>query len=225
MFHKSQFLPETFLYLGMARKRWTPQEEITDALLRFREKRKWQVAYRRYVLERSPSESYAPYFGLDIETLRQWFELQFTDELNWDNFGKAWQFEHIIPATNFDYSNENDLVLCWNFINIRVEKLSSDKTHSDRIDPLAVRPYFQDLYNKTGYSLCLKMLEKIETIEIANIESHPAIENFIINNRSLLENIAVFDHAEFNSLNQGSSVADILLEREILRKFGSGQKP
>jgi hypothetical protein len=40
------------------------------------------VAYRRYVLEKAPSESYARYFGLDIETLRQWFELQFTEEIN-----------------------------------------------------------------------------------------------------------------------------------------------
>jgi hypothetical protein len=209
----------------MARKKWTAQTEVTESLVRFREKRKWQLSYRRYVLERAPSEAYAPYFGLDIETLRKWFELQFTPDLHWDNFGKAWQFDHIIPATYFDYSNEADLVLCWNFINIRVEKLDLNKNRGHRIDLLAVRPYFQDLYNKTGFSLCQKMLEKIATIEISNIVSHPAIENFIIDNKGLLENIAGFDHEEFNSLNKGATAADILLEREILRKFGSGPKP
>jgi hypothetical protein len=91
---------------------------------------------------------------------------------------------------------------------------------------MAVRPYFQELHAKTGFSLCLKMLEKIKTIEIANTESHPrSIENFIRNNKSRLEQMASFDQQEFNSLNQGSSVEDVLLEREILRKFGSGQKP
>ncbi|MDB5209545.1 MAG: hypothetical protein JWQ30_372 [Sediminibacterium sp.] len=209
----------------MARKRWTPQTEITESLIRFREKRKWQLSYRRYVLERAPSESYAPYFGLDIETLRKWFELQFTDELNWDNFGKAWQFDHIVPTTYFDYSNETDLLLCWNFINIRVEKLEPGNNRGHRIDPIAVRPYFKDLYNKTGYPLCLKMLEKIAAIEVSNIGSHPAIENFIIDNRALLEHISSFDHEEFNSLNKGVTAEDVLLEREILRKFGSGQKP
>lgn len=209
----------------MARKKWTPQTEVTESLIRFREKRKWQLGYRRYVLERSPSESYAPYFGLDIETLRKWFELQFTDEITWDNFGKAWQFDHIVPATYFDYSDENDLFLCWSFINIRVEKLSLNKNREHRIDLLAVRPYFQDLYNKTGFSLCLKMLEKIAAIEISNIESHPAIEQFIIDNKDLLEHISGFDSEEFNSLNKGVTAQDILLEREILRKFGSGQKP
>jgi hypothetical protein len=207
----------------MARKKWTPQTEVTDSLVRFREKRKWQLSYRRYVLEKAPSESYARYFGLDIETLRNWFELQFTDNLNWDSFGKAWQFDHIVPTTYFDYSDENDLVLCWNFINIRVEKLELSKNRGNRIDLLAVRPYFQDLYNKTGFSVCGKMLEKIATIEESNIEGHPAIENFIVTNKSLFEDISGFDHDEFNSLNKGSSVQDILLEREILRKFGSTQ--
>ena len=206
----------------MARKKWTPQTEITDSLIRFREKRKWQVSYRRYVLEKMPCEAYAPYFGLDIETLRRWFELQFTDGLGWDNFGKAWQFDHIIPATYFDYSNSEDLILCWSFINVRVEKMSLQKNRGNRIDLLAVRPYFQDLYNKTGYSLCQKMLEKISAIEASNREIHPAIEAFIIENKSLLESLSTFSHAEYNRLNQGMTVSEVLLEREILRKFGSG---
>ena len=206
----------------MARKKWTPQTEITDSLIRFREKRKWQVSYRRYVLEKMPCEAYAPYFGLDIETLRRWFELQFTDGLGWDNFGKAWQFDHIIPATYFDYSNSEDLILCWSFINVRVEKMSLQKNRGNRIDLLAVRPYFQDLYNKTGYTLCQKMLEKISVIEASNRESHPAIEAFIIENKSLLESLSTFSHAEYNRLNQGMTVSEVLLEREILRKFGSG---
>ena len=206
----------------MARKKWTPQTEITDSLIRFREKRKWQVSYRRYVLEKMPCEAYAPYFGLDIETLRRWFELQFTDGLGWDNFGKAWQFDHIIPATYFDYSNSEDLILCWSFINVRVEKMSLQKNRGNRIDLLAVRPYFQDLYNKTGYSLCQKMLEKISAIEASNREIHPAIEAFIIENKSLLESLSTFSYAEYNRLNQGMTVSEVLLEREILRKFGSG---
>ena len=209
----------------MARKAWTPQTEITDSLIRFREKRKWQLRYRRYVLEKAPSEAYAPYFGLDIETLRQWFEAQFTEELNWDNFGKAWQFDHIVPTTYFDYSNEDDLKLCWSFINIRVEKLQLNKNRGNRIDLLAVRPYFQDLYDKTGYSLCPKMLQKINSIEVSNIESRPSTENFIIEKKALLEHITGFTNDEFNLLNQGMTADQILLEREILRKFGSGQKP
>lgn len=205
----------------MTRKKWTPKTEITESLIRFREKRKWQLGYRRYVLEKMPSEAYAPYFGLDIVMLRQWFELQLADGLTWDNFGKAWQFDHIVPTTYFDYSKEEDLVLCWSFINIRVERMSPEKNRGNRIELLAVRPYFQDLYNKTGLSLCLKMLEKITSIENSNIAGHVSIENFLIENKRLIENIYSLNHEEFNSLNKGMSVSEILLEKEILRKFGA----
>ena len=56
------------------------------------------------LFERNPCPLYAPYFGLDIENIRKWFEYQFTNELNWENFGKKWQFDHIIPVTYFDHS-------------------------------------------------------------------------------------------------------------------------
>jgi hypothetical protein len=204
----------------MARKRWTPQTEVTESLLKFREKRKWQLGYRRYVLEGKPSEAYARYFGLSTASLREWFELQFTEGLNWGNFGKAWQFDHIVPATYFDYSNEEDLLLCWSFINMRVERIDPDSSRGNRIDLLASRLYFQDLYEKTGFSLCRKMLQKIERTEASGFKANPAAEAFINRNKDWLEKMSDLSAEEFAKLNNGMSVSDILLEREILKKFG-----
>lgn len=205
----------------MGRKKWTPKLEITDELLKFREKRKWQLALRRYVLEKKPAYAYAPYFGLDVEGFRQWIALQFTTELNWANFATAWQFDHIVPVTYFDFSDEADLLLCWNFVNIRVERLGLNKARGNRMDVLAVKPYFQDLYNKTGYNFCQKMIDKLAIIEVSNIESDPEIEKFIIKNKEHLEMIATLNSEEFARFNQGVSVKNILLEREILKKFGN----
>ena len=204
----------------MKRKKWTAQTEVTDSLLKFREKRKWQLSLRRYILEKKPSEAYASYFGLDIENYRKWIELQFTEEIHWDNFGSAWQFDHIVPVTYFDFSKEEDLKLCWNFINIRIEKVELNKNRGNRIDVLAAKPYFEKLYNNTGYSLCQDMIEKISTIEVSNIISEPYLENFIIDNKEYLEMLASLNNDEFNKLNQGMSLKDVLLEREIFRKFG-----
>lgn len=204
----------------MERKKWTPKAEITDALLKFREKRKWQLALRRYVLEKNISVTYAFYFGLDIEQFRKWIEIQFTEGLYWENFGSAWQFDHIVPVAYFDFSIEDDLILCWNFINIRVERIEHNKNKGNRIDVIAVKPYFEALYNKTGYSLCLKMINKISKIEVSNVVSEPVIENFIIKNKEHLEIVSSLSKEEFNSLNMGNSLDDILLEREIIKKFG-----
>lgn len=205
----------------MQRKKWTPKEEVTDDLLKFREKRKWQLALRRYILEKKAAPAYAPYFGIDINGFRDWIALQFSPGLHWDNFAIAWQIDHIIPVNYFDFDNEEDLKLCWNFVNIRVEKLERNKNRSNRIDLLAVKPYFQHLYNKTGYAFLLKMVEKITQIEISNTDNYPAIENFIIQNKEQFVKMATLTREEFEKLNQGTSLKDILLEREILKKFGS----
>lgn len=204
----------------MARKRWTPQTQVTDALLKFREKRKWQLGYRRYVLEGKPSEAYARYFGLSARLLREWFELQFTPGENWENFGEAWQFGHVLPSSCFDYSLEEDLVLCWSFINLRVEPIEAGNTRNGQADLLAARPYFEALYQKTGFSLCRKMLDKIALIEKETGRLPPALADFIITNRSSLEKITTLSTEEFAKLNEGMGVDEILLEREILKKFG-----
>jgi len=204
----------------MARKKWTPQVDITEPLLKFREKRKWQLALRRYVLEKNISAGYAFYFGLSIEQFRMWIEIQFVEELNWENFGSAWQFDHIVPVAYFDFSVEDDLILCWNFTNIRVERIELNKTNGNRIDIVAARPYFEALYAKTGFSLCLKMIKKISKIEFSNIISEPAIEDFIIKNGEQLQIASSLNKEEFNQLNKGMSLKDILLEREIIKKFG-----
>ena len=204
----------------MERKKWTAKTEITEPLLKFREKRKWQLALRRYVIERNISASYAFYFGLSIEQFRNWIEIQFTEELNWENFGSAWQFDHIVPVTYFDFSIEEELVLCWNFSNIRVETIDLNKNRGNRIDVMAVKPYFESLYKKTGFPLCLKMIDKISKIEVSNIVSDPVIEEFIIKNKEHLDMISSLSKEEFNRLNAGNTIQDILLEREIIRKFG-----
>lgn len=204
----------------MNRKKWTPKLEITDSLLKFREKRKWQLALRRYILEKNVSSGYAFYFGLGIDEFRKWIEIQFTGELNWENFGTAWQFDHIVPIAYFDFSKEEDLLLCWNFINIRVEKVELNEVRGKRIDVLAAKPYFEALYNKTGYSFCPKMISKINQLEASNISSEPAIEDFIIQNKGHLELISTLSKEEFSQLNMGKAIKDILLEREIIKKYG-----
>lgn len=209
----------------MARKRWTPQTELTDSLIRSREKRKWQLSFRRYVLEKTPSEAYAAYFGLDIETLRNWFEIQFTEGLSWDSFGKNWQFGHVLSTNYFDYSKEEDLKLCWNFINLRVEKLDTEGDSTDKLEELAVKAYFKNLYEHTGFSVCRKMLEKIEQIEEGGRLPIAGLGSFIRENKERLENMGSLDPETFNRLNRGNSLEELLLEREILIKFGSGPKP
>ncbi len=194
--------------------------ETSESILKKREKRKWQIALRRYVIEKAQSGAYARYFGLDIEFFREWIAIQFKNDLSWDNFAEKWQFDHIVPVAYFDFAKEEDLLLCWNFINIRVERIEHNKVRGNRIDVMGVRSYFEDLYDRTKYPFCLRILQKIKAIEVSNIESNKELVAFIINNQAYFEQIALFNQGDFQRLNQGVSISGVLAEKEIVRKFG-----
>ena len=205
----------------MKHKKELPEETAFLAYEKVKERKRWQMAFRRYVVEGIANENNAPFFGLEIAVLKKWFELQFDETLNWENFGINWQFEHILPIAYFDFSNEDDLKLCWNYINIRVDSFQPNASRGSKIDVLAVKVYFEKLYKQTNFSIVAKMVEKINQIELANIESNEAIEDYINLNKQKLEKIATLSNNEFNKLNQGILLEDILLERELLKKFGS----
>jgi hypothetical protein len=201
----------------MARKTWTAQEQITPELLRFREKRKWQIAFRRYVLEKKSSSFYAPFFCLDIENLRKWFEIQFDTGVGWEDFGRLWQFDHVIPVNFFDFANEEELKMCWNFVNLRVENLPSDKGRG--LDTSFARAFFQEIYTTTLFAPCQKLLEKIDSIEHSETVSPEKQLDFIKSNKAYLDKIQNYSSFEFEMLNSGRSIDEVKKEVEFLKKF------
>jgi hypothetical protein len=187
----------------------------------FKEKRKWQIALRRYVLNGNKSSDYAPYFGIDSKNFRNWIELQFAQGQNWDNFSKAWQFDHVVPVAFFDLANEDDLRLCWNFINIRIEGLDESRA-SGKVSPgiFSAIHYYQSLYAATGWAFCQQMLTKIEQIREASAIDTTAQANFITQNGPYLTKLAGFTPYDYDKLNSGTTADRIIAENELLSRFG-----
>jgi hypothetical protein len=210
-----------FYICSMARKKWESKAEVTPSLIKFREKRKWQIALRRYVLEKNICFDYAPYFGLDIENMRRWFEYQFNQDLGWDNFAKSWQFDHIIPVTYFDFSNEDELKMCWNFTNISVQKFGLNKERGNRLDVTAAKKYFKELYETTGYHMCQKLLMKIDQIELSDFISTEGQQAFIREHADYLKTVENYTAFEFELINRGRNINDVKNELDFLKKFDS----
>ena len=187
-------------------------------ILESREKRKWQINLRRYVLERSPCPQYAPYFGLDILNIRKWFEYQFENGLTWENFGEKWQFDHVIPVTYFDHNDEQELRLCWNFTNIRVEPLEMNKNRGSCIDVLGAKSYFDELYKRTNYPITKELRDKITKIELSELMSSEPQQKFLADQKDYLAHIENYSAFEFELLNHGRSIEDIRMEMEFLKK-------
>lgn len=201
------------------RKKWTAKTEVTDSVVVFREKRKWQIALRRYLLLGHKSSAYAPFFGIDSRLFREWIELQFDGECNWDNFSSKWQFDHVIPVAYFDFTDQEDMKLCWNFVNIRIEPCGVNRDRGNRIDVLAAKAYFLQLFQETGYSICKKLIEKIESIEVLQLGGHEHQHRFILEKKPYLEIISSYSSYEFDKLNDGVPLEEVERERAFLHKY------
>ena len=49
----------------------------------------------------------------------KWIEFQFSDNMNWNNYGKYWHIDHVIPMASFNFSKEEDVKFCMNWKNLR----------------------------------------------------------------------------------------------------------
>lgn len=219
VFHETRFLQETFDNFMCMRKKWTAKTDVSDSDLDFREKRKWQIALRRYVLLGQKSSAYAPFFGIDSRSFRQWVELQFEGDCNWDNFSDNWQLDHIVPVGYFDFKDQEDMKLCWNFVNIRVEPSGANKNSSTGIDVLAAKAYFLEMFHQTGYSVYEKLVKKIESIEASQLKGHETQYSFIREKKAYLDTISNYTPYEFDKLNDGLQVEAIEQERSFLNKY------
>ncbi len=183
-------------------------------------KRKWQIALRRYLLENNPAITYAPYFRLTSTEMKKWIEVQFHGEMNWDNFGKVWNLTQRVPAHLFNLLNEQDLSLCWHFINQTVQRVGENQITST-ISLLGSKYFYTKLYESTQFPKCSEMILKITALEKSHSETLKASETFILENRAMINQFNELDGEDFLRLNKGTDLQSILLEKELIKKYGS----
>jgi hypothetical protein len=74
------------------------------------------------------------YIGCNIQYLREWFEYNFTDEMNWDNYDSLWSIDHIVPVAKFDLTNETEKLKCWNWTNLMPVTVKYNSSKKKNID-------------------------------------------------------------------------------------------
>lgn len=68
--------------------------------------------------------------GCNITEFKQHLELQFKPEMNWENHGKIWEIDHIIPCSSFDLINVEEQQKCFHYTNIQPLFKTSDLAKS-----------------------------------------------------------------------------------------------
>jgi len=60
-------------------------------------------------------------FGFTLVELKKHLENQFTETMNWNNYGSYWWIDRIVPKSAYSYQNvkNNEFHKCWSLKNIR----------------------------------------------------------------------------------------------------------
>ena len=93
-----------------------------------RQKRKTDPAYKikknlrrrvnQVITRNDKSNTTMNLIGCSIYELLQYLEKQFTDGMNWTNYGK-WHIDHIIPCASFDLTDPEQQKQCFHYTNLQ----------------------------------------------------------------------------------------------------------
>lgn len=86
--------------------------------------------------------------GCSIEYLKTHLEALFEEGMSWDNYGKVWEIDHIIPCASWDFTNDFDNKCCWNYRNL--QPLLKGKNRSKRAQ--------YDIVDKERYTNEMKLV-------------------------------------------------------------------
>lgn len=76
---------------------------------------------------------YKDIIGCSGSQLKQYIESKFTNNMSWDNYGKLWEIDHIIPCAAFTSDNKQHLFWCWNYRNLQPLSKEENNTKSDKL--------------------------------------------------------------------------------------------
>ena len=97
------------------RKEYRKNKKETD--INYKIETKLRNKFHRFF--KSKKDKYNDIFGCTSNQFKIWIESNFKYDMNWDNYGKLWHIDHVIPVSIFDLTNEFDVKFCFNWKNTR----------------------------------------------------------------------------------------------------------
>ena len=110
------------------------------------------------VLHKQKKNTYISYLNCKREMFLDWIEYLFDNEFCWEDYGKKWVIDHVIPIDFFDLEKEEHIYKCFSWFNLRPcekeenssksNKILEDiiKTHQDKLNNfLKIKRYQADI--------------------------------------------------------------------------------
>lgn len=77
------------------------------------------------------------YLKCDLVELKSFIEIQFTQDMSWENKGTVWELDHVIPISKFNLENPKHIEICFHWCNLKpLYKLNNRKKSNKLIDKM-----------------------------------------------------------------------------------------
>jgi hypothetical protein len=71
------------------------------------------------IKKRKKSKEIFNLLGCSVDKCKQYLESQFKPEMTWDNHGKIWEIDHIIPCSKFNLTDIEQQKQCFHYTNLQ----------------------------------------------------------------------------------------------------------
>lgn len=85
--------------------------------------------------------------GCSLEYFKQHIESKFQEGMTFENYGKVWDLDHIIPCSYFDLSIEENQYICFNFRNLQPLECRNNRVIKKNKVPENVLEFIQEIKN------------------------------------------------------------------------------
>ena len=72
--------------------------------------------------------------GCNIEEFKLYLEQQFTEDMNWSNYGSYWELDHTKPCDSFNLEILEEQYKCFNYKNIQPLEISQNRIKSNKYE-------------------------------------------------------------------------------------------
>jgi len=80
------------------------------------------------------SDSTMSLTGCTIQFLMGYLESQFREGMEWSNYGRVWEVDHIRPCASFDLTEKEQQRICFHYSNLQPLFASENRAKSDRFE-------------------------------------------------------------------------------------------
>lgn len=71
--------------------------------------------------------------GCSIQELKNYLEKQFRSDMSWNNHGKIWEIDHIIPCSSFNLTKLEEQEKCFHYTNLQPLLIYENRSKGDKI--------------------------------------------------------------------------------------------